>query len=149
MFSRNYSEGQQLSSSNPKEILLPEDPPFGMELLCRAIHHRIEKVPTAVDGLIGFVRLMDKYEVKSATSLLVGQWIANCLGHCEWVFECYVLLEACLILDDAQGFRTMTASLIKNWRRDWKIRVPQSCEENVIMYRTLSESIIAVNHIKS
>ncbi|KAL1635328.1 hypothetical protein SLS56_001751 [Neofusicoccum ribis] len=70
-FGPNFSEGQDLSEKNPKEIALPEDHPAGMIFLCKALHHQVsatEPLPD-LDLLEKFAYLVDKYLCCEAVSV--------------------------------------------------------------------------------
>lgn len=48
LFGPNFSEGQNLSSSNSKEILVPDDDARAMEMICNIIHLRNDAVPLSL-----------------------------------------------------------------------------------------------------
>ncbi|GME28314.1 hypothetical protein GTA08_BOTSDO05869 [Neofusicoccum parvum] len=80
-FGPNFSEGQDLSEKNPKEIALPEDHPAGMIFLCKVLHHKVsatEPLPD-LDLLEKFAYLVDKYlccEAVSVTAFtLLTRWL--------------------------------------------------------------------------
>ena len=83
LVSSNFKEGKKrqehLSKGNqqPFEVMLPDDDPQGMLLLCQLLHHRYPKnIPiTSREELIGIAMLANKYLVRSQFGAMMGTMI--------------------------------------------------------------------------
>jgi len=94
MFRSKWSEGRDLSHSEPKDVALPEDDPFAFFVICCVVHHCNDKVPDSLASqqLLEVAIAADKYELKYARAQpserpgpgaeLGSGWLPPCSGVC-------------------------------------------------------------------
>jgi hypothetical protein len=109
MFSLNFKEGSNLSSDSPSEVLLPDDDPEAMTVLCNCLHFRSDKIPRNVEFLLlrSLAVLCDKYDCATAISAWCTLWLQRWeTDKCEDGFE--GLLIVIYALDCAEAFTKAT-----------------------------------------
>lgn len=76
MFGPHFSEGQNLSEANPKEVPLPDDPPEAMIIICEILHYHNRSEPAPRGELPRvIVTLVDKYDLIAATGLKIKSFL--------------------------------------------------------------------------
>lgn len=76
MFSPNFWEGTNLSSSNPRRISLPEDDPTAVEYLCFVLHFRCQDDKTiSREEFEEVAVLCEKYDCIHAVSYWSKSWL--------------------------------------------------------------------------
>jgi len=115
MFYGRFAEGQALSSTNPREIALPDDSPTSMLLLCQIIHMKTSDIPRQLElnALADFAILCDKYDCVDAVRAWSRVWVLELLAKPEAPgFEKLIMVTYALDLPDE--FCKVTRSLIIN-----------------------------------
>lgn len=75
-----FVEGQKLMEQKPFTILLPDDEPLAMTILCDILHLRADKIPLKTmtsDLLAAFATLVDKYDCAIAIHPWPMLWLAG------------------------------------------------------------------------
>lgn len=113
MFGPNFSEGQNLNTTDPKEILLPDDYAADIEILCRIIHLQNDRVPTQLrpEQCLRIARLVDKYSLSRMVYLAADQWLTPPQTIPMHKALAQFLLAAEL-MDHDRGFDRVTKTLI-------------------------------------
>lgn len=84
MFGPHFSEGQDLSSTSPKEVELPDDDPTSMLHLCNTLHHKANfEGPQDVDGLLALAIHCDKYDCLHAMKFASAIWLDRMVSTCD------------------------------------------------------------------
>lgn len=115
MFTHGFREGENLSSSSPRLIPLPDDDPAALTLLCKILHFRTAHIPTTMEvaALANLAILCDKYDcadcVRPWGMLWLPQWLphAGDDGFGELLFITYAL-------DLPDAFSEVTLALSKD-----------------------------------
>ncbi|KIX07347.1 uncharacterized protein Z518_02000 [Rhinocladiella mackenziei CBS 650.93] len=71
LFGPNFCEGQDLNTSSPKEIPLPDDDPDAMTAICATMYHAFDQIPRspATGFVLSIVRHADKYDCYDVLTL--------------------------------------------------------------------------------
>ncbi|KAL1622388.1 hypothetical protein SLS54_004952 [Diplodia seriata] len=77
MFGPHFSEGQNLSETNPKEVPLPDDPAEPMTLICEILHHQHPSNSVLSELLEPLVSLVHKYDLVDAMGLKVAAFLEH------------------------------------------------------------------------
>ena len=82
MFGPRFLEGQDLNTTTPKRVSLPEDNAAAMTTLCNVVHHRHNSVRKvlALEQVVELATICDKYNCSEAFSL----WSYNWGCHLYW-----------------------------------------------------------------
>lgn len=85
MFGGHFAEGQDLSSARPREVSLPEDDPFSMEILCNIAHMKVSELPAEMEhtALAEFAILCDKYRCIDTVRSSCRVWTIDLLKDKE------------------------------------------------------------------
>lgn len=77
LFGPNFAEGQNLSSSDPKEVLMPDDDAHTMGMICNIIHLSNDAVPLipAPEEVFEVAVAADKFDCASAVKLASISWL--------------------------------------------------------------------------
>lgn len=80
MLGPNWCEGQTLAtrkSSTPLKVLLPEDDPGVMQIICRALHHpnEIPQEDLNAEEILSIAIHADKYLITGALKVATGHWL--------------------------------------------------------------------------
>lgn len=81
---RPWTEAQNLSEDQPKEVPLPEDHPEAMELICEVLHHQHDahKAEYPEWKLVAHIsRLTNKYFLQKALGYASEQWLTYYVGR--------------------------------------------------------------------
>lgn len=114
MFDGRFAEGQALSSTNPREVPLPDDDPVCMLMLCRIIHMHTSEVPRQLnlDALDNFATLSDKHRCIDVVRSFCRVWVMELLPQTN--LEGYEkLLRISYALDLADEFYKVTQNIIR------------------------------------
>ncbi|RMZ82149.1 hypothetical protein DV738_g1886, partial [Chaetothyriales sp. CBS 135597] len=153
MLSPNFSEGQALSSSSPREIDLPDDDPYAMQTLCAVMYLDFDHIPRTptTRNVLDIVRLADKYECYNvlttpsqaygwlkSDNLTEGQDLVDLLAVAYLIRdqEAFIKLSSALILRCGNSFADLADEAIFDvlpWKAGWK-RFEHICDFS----RTLS-----------
>ena len=82
MFNSKFREGlDQHQASPPHPLALPDDDGNAVEVVCNALHYRMEEVPTSlsVECLVNVGIFVDKYDLARALAHLSSTWFRNIL----------------------------------------------------------------------
>ncbi|OMP82683.1 hypothetical protein BK809_0006993 [Diplodia seriata] len=77
MFGPHFSEGQNLSETNPKKVPLPDDPAEPMTLICEILHHQYPLISVRSELLVPLVSLVHKYDLVDAMGLKVAAFLEH------------------------------------------------------------------------
>ncbi|KAL0264183.1 hypothetical protein SLS55_000129 [Diplodia seriata] len=77
MFGPHFSEGQNLSETNPKEVPLPGDPAEPMTLICEILHHQHPSSSFRSELLEPLVSLVHKYDLVDAMGFKVAAFLEH------------------------------------------------------------------------
>lgn len=79
MFRPHFLEGRELKATTrgPVEILLPDDDPEALTMICQVAHLRNDDVPGHINlpVLLQVARLADKYDCSEALRYVTRQWM--------------------------------------------------------------------------
>lgn len=83
MFTHGFCEGENLSSSSPRLIPLPDDDPAALTLLCKILHFRTVDIPTTLEvaALANLAILCDKYDCADCVRPWSMLWLPQWLPH--------------------------------------------------------------------
>jgi hypothetical protein len=114
MFRPNFGEGQNISPGCPKEVSMPEDDAFAMNMVCSVIHHRNN---AAFDHLtpkqvLTLAITADKYDCIDPLRNASRLWVKP--RNTSDIEELKHLVAAAYLFDDAQAFEEITSALIFN-----------------------------------
>ena len=87
LFSPNFQEGSQLSSSNPRPISLPEDSPEAVEYLCYILHFQGYQECTSLALFEEMALLCDKYVCVKAVYLWSKFWLRKFAKDREVLYD--------------------------------------------------------------
>ncbi|EMD87308.1 hypothetical protein COCC4DRAFT_59179 [Bipolaris maydis ATCC 48331] len=67
----NFREGQDLNTSSPREIPLPDDDPYAMTTICATMYHDFSNIPRSLttDLVPSIMRHGDKYNCHDVLTL--------------------------------------------------------------------------------
>lgn len=107
----HFSEGQDLSSDNPKEIFLSEDDADAVQTICEVIHLRHDAASQILTGaqILQIAITADIYDCNDALKNASGYWLKHNGTDAE---ELKYFMAASYLFDDAQAFKETTAALI-------------------------------------
>ncbi|RMD39276.1 hypothetical protein DV735_g5852, partial [Chaetothyriales sp. CBS 134920] len=118
MLGPNFSEGQGLSSSSPKDIALPDDDPDAMRAICAIMYHAFDHIPRkpTMQSIYDMARLADKYachDVLTLASVAYG-WLKceDSTGSRDMVN----LLAVAYMIRDNGAFTEISNKLVLNCR---------------------------------
>lgn len=115
MFNGNFSEGQSLSTVTPKKVLLPDDDPEALILLCRITRMQASKLAEGIDlsPLADFAVLRDKYQCTEAVTFWSKVQVAYLLN---WPIKAYreKLFFITYVLDLPKEVWQVTLHLIRD-----------------------------------
>lgn len=117
MFGPHFSEGQNLSAANPKEVPLPDDPPEAMTIICEMLHHHNRSGPAPKGVLLrAIVTLVDKYDLVAATRLQIRSFLEEQFEEAKRSRFCgnfdEELLAMSYMLKDEKTFDMISRELI-------------------------------------
>lgn len=148
MFSGGFAESQNLSSTSPRVVPLPEDDKDAMRLLSLILHFRYDEVPTELDCQ-SFVRLAtvcDKYDCVLAVKPWALVWVNDLLPKAaEPGYE--ALLYIAYALNLPKLFNSVTKSII--YERANPIIPDVACGGNEVLLGHLPGSISPLSIISS
>ncbi|KAF2000416.1 hypothetical protein P154DRAFT_492065 [Amniculicola lignicola CBS 123094] len=112
MFGPHFSEGQDLTTSSPKEIPMPEDDANVLEIICNIIHLRNDDVPEAVSPTkaLGLAVAADKFECVVAVKHASTLWLKP--REVQDITELGRLVAAAYILDSTRAFSDITLCMV-------------------------------------
>ena len=118
MFSSKWSEGRDLSHSEPKHVALPEDDPFAIFVICCVVHHCNDKVPDSLapQQLLEVAIAADKYDLSVALKYARPAWLNTAKGsgpELPLVRDGYHLAAA-FAFKDPERFAKISFSLMVN-----------------------------------
>lgn len=124
MFSTTWAEGQNLSSTAPKDIELPENSPTATEAICCVLHFRNDIVPSLnPEETLQVAITADKYDVVLALRYATTAWLNRPQPRKKMIWldshhrdkmminDGY-LLAAAYILQDVESFARISHDLI-------------------------------------
>ena len=115
MFTHGFREGENLSSSSPRLIPLPDDDPAALTLLCKILHFRTADIPTTLEvvALANIAILCDKYDCANCVRPWSMLWLPQLLPRAgDDGFRKLLFITYALDLPDA--FSEVTLALLKN-----------------------------------
>ncbi|KAF2491511.1 hypothetical protein BU16DRAFT_440318, partial [Lophium mytilinum] len=105
MFTHGFAESQDLSSTAPRLIPLPDDNTRAMVLLSRILHHKVARIPKklSLGALVDLAILSDKYDCSVPLNVYGTLWVAELMeSACKGRYK--ELLFATYILDLPEAF---------------------------------------------
>lgn len=113
MLGSNFREGQMPTNGGPREIPLPEDDPFAMQLICNVLHSRSEQLPETVSSkrLLALAYVADKYDLASTLKHATSCWMSSA-QNVPVIKELWELMTAAYILGIAEAFHKATAAIV-------------------------------------
>jgi BTB/POZ domain len=112
LFKGSFLEGQSLSSAGTAEVSLPDDDPYGLEILLNIIHGRLKEVPTDLSTieLTQVAVLIDKYELHEISLMYSCAWIDSLKKSLPTRYTEDLLTWICIfrILSKPEYFAQMT-----------------------------------------
>jgi hypothetical protein len=89
LFRPKFAEGQNVSSSDPKEVLMPDDDARAVEMICNIIHLRNDAVPLslALEEVFEVAVAADIFDCALAVKLASISWLKTSGTEVQVVFE--------------------------------------------------------------
>jgi hypothetical protein len=121
LFGPNFAEGQNLSSSDPKEVRMPDDNARAVETICNIIHLRNDAVPLrlAPEEVFEIAVAADKFDCVSAVKLASIFWLKTSGTEVQVVSELARLLGAAYILDNGDAFGEITLAMMMQHKESY------------------------------
>lgn len=112
MFGPDFDEGQDLSHTHPKDILLSDDDADAMETICNFIHFKHYKVPSQLDSkrVFQIARVVDKYSLHETLKFAVKSWLQ--LERVQGFVGLSNMLKSAMLLKQPAAYRTITKALV-------------------------------------
>lgn len=123
MFGPNFREGQLQTNSGPREIPLPEDDPFAMQIICNVAHSR--SVPDTMPSahLIAIACAADKYDAVALLHFASSRWCSLAIERIQRTFrlkDACNMMVAAYVLKDSQTFRKTTEEIIFQYNQSFR-----------------------------
>lgn len=117
LFGPNFREGQDLNTSSPKEIPLPDDDPDAMTAICATIYHAFDQIPRSptTDFVLSIIRHADKYDcydVLTLPSQAYG-WLKS--DHLTLGKDLVNLLAISYLVRDRKAFTNASKALVSKY----------------------------------
>ena len=115
MFGPDFQEGRELSFTRPKDVMLPDDDPEAIELICRIVHLHNDELPETLkpDQILSFARLVDKYELHRTVYLAADRWlVAPKVLLDESIKELGKMMLAADLMNHERGFGRITKAMV-------------------------------------
>lgn len=112
MFGPRFSEGQDLNdiSKGPKEILMPEDNPDAIEIICSIIHFRSILHEIGPDLMLNIAIAADKFDCSIVLQHASILWLDP--NEFKDLVELASLMAASYILDNFKAFSQITLAMV-------------------------------------
>lgn len=114
----NFREGQDLNTSSPKEILLPDDNPYAMTAICATMYHNFGHIPRnpTTDQVLSIIRHADKYDCYDVLTLpsQVYGWLKS--DHLTLGKDLANILAVSYLVRDQEAFKNASKALV--WKYD-------------------------------
>lgn len=110
----NFSEGQDLNTSSPKEIPLPDDDPYAMTAICATIYHNFDLIPRSpTTGMVlSIIRHADKYDCFDVLTLpSQGYGWLKC-NHLTIGKDLVNILAVSYLIRDREAFQNASKALL-------------------------------------
>ncbi|PVH98435.1 hypothetical protein DM02DRAFT_46212 [Periconia macrospinosa] len=117
LFGPNFREGQDLNTSSPKEITLPDDDPYAMTAICATMYHDFDHIPRSptTDQVLSIIRHADKYDcidVLTLPSQAYG-WLKS--DHLTDGKDLVNILAVSYLVRDQEGFKNASKALVSKY----------------------------------
>jgi hypothetical protein len=121
LFGPNFAEGQNLSSSDPKEVPMPDDDARAVETICNIIHLRNDAVPLSLapEEVLEIAVTADKLDCASAVKLASILWLQTSGTEVQVVSELAHLMGAAYILDNGDAFGKITLAMMMRHKESY------------------------------
>lgn len=123
MLGPNFREGQPQTNGGPREIPLPEDDPFSMEIICNVAHSRSVPDTVSPSQLLAIAYTADKYDVVSILKFVSSRWISPPIRPIWGEFRIedpLNMMIAAYLLRDSQSFGITSASIVINYNESFR-----------------------------
>ena len=114
LFGPNFREGQDLNTSSPKEIILPDDDPYAMSAICATIYHDFDHIPRspATDLVLSIIMHADKYDCVDVLTLpsQVYGWLKS--DHLTTGKDLVNILAVSYLVRGREAFRNVSKALV-------------------------------------
>ncbi|PVI04306.1 hypothetical protein DM02DRAFT_692733 [Periconia macrospinosa] len=111
----HFSEGQDLDPDNPKEITMPEDDGFLLEIICSNIHGRkYDGRKLSLMDIFYVAMTADKFDCVRHMQATLAMWLAQIKDSVDTrdMIQMSYLMAAAFISDDPVAFRESARSII-------------------------------------
>jgi hypothetical protein len=121
LFGPNFAEGQNLSSSDPEEVLMPDDDARAVEMICNIIHLRNNAVPPSLapEEVFEIAVAADKFDCTSALKFASIIWLSKRETEVQVVSELAHLMCAAYILDNGDAFGEITLAMMMRHKESY------------------------------
>jgi len=115
MFDGRFLEGQSSTTDAQREVLLPEDDPGSMTILCKIVHFKADDVfeSLTLDALAEFAILCEKYDCTRAAASWAMVWVNQFLAA-PITLSTEKLIFITYLLDLPGQFRQTTKLLVQH-----------------------------------
>ncbi|SMR62275.1 unnamed protein product [Zymoseptoria tritici ST99CH_1A5] len=120
MLGPNFLEGQEQDDHDSKQVMLPDDKPVAMEMMCNIIQHRngnLPPRPTAME-IYDLAIAADKYDCVMATSLAARAWMQ--LDSVSNAHDLGLFMLAAYIYAFPEIFFQVTARLVLSYNGSYQ-----------------------------
>jgi hypothetical protein len=119
LFGPQFAEGQNLSSSDPKEVVMPDDDAHALETICNIVHLRNDAVPLHLGPkeVFEIAVTADKFACVTAVKLASTHWLKS--SGIEEISDLGYLMGAAYILDDADLFGEITLAMMMRYKESY------------------------------
>jgi hypothetical protein len=121
LFGPNFAEGQNLSSSDLKDVLMPDDDARAMETICNIIHLRNDAVPLSLapEEVFEIAVAANKFDCASAVKFASILWLKTSVTEVQVVSELAHLMDAAYILDNGDSFGEITLAMMMRHKESY------------------------------
>lgn len=123
MLGPNFREGQPQTNGGPREIPLPEDDPFAMQIICNVAQARSVPDTMTPTELLAIAYAADKYDVVPILKFASSRWTSstiNPLPHEFNVEYTWNTVIAAYVLKDSESFQKSTAEIILQYDQSFR-----------------------------
>lgn len=121
LFGPHFAEGQNLSSSAPKDVPMPDDDAKAVDIICSIIHLRNDVVPLSLDPKEVFAVAVtaEKFDCANAVKLASMFWLKMSVVEVHAVEDLAYLMGAAYILDNGDAFAEITLAMMMRHKESY------------------------------
>ena len=140
MFGPNWSEGQGLSEQSPRQVIMEEDDPEALRIICCVIHHLNDDVPRTLspEQVFQIAIEIDKYDLAVALRYATSQWLKG--SDTLDVLRMGYLMASAFLISDMENFAKYTLELILHSTGPYLELLTNEKISQAVPWKTICES---------